>query len=222
MLSWGHIRRALQPIVVRYWVNRRTTVATSTRVEGFKLSVLPGVFHPRYFGSSAILARFVSSLDLKGKRFLEVGCGSGVVALSAARAGAHVVTVDINPDAVTCCLTNAAANGLVLDVRPGDLFSPLSGETFDVIAWNPPFLPGTPTTPAESAFFGGADFATIRRFAAGARKHLKPGATVYTILSADIDISLIENVFRHQSFAVSQVLSQKWGLRETMVILCAK
>jgi release factor glutamine methyltransferase len=221
MLSWGYVRRALHPVLIKYWLNRRTKVSTSTRVEGFRLSVPPGVFHPRYFGSSSILARFVSSLDLKGKRFLEVGCGSGLVALSAARAGAHVIAVDINPDAVNCCSTNAADNGLIVDTRFSDLFSTLSHEMFDVIAWNPPFLPGKPTNLAESAFFGGAEFDVIKRFAAEVRDHLVPGGCTYTIVSADIDIGSIEDVFRQRSFAVSRVLSRKWGLRETMVILCA-
>src|SRR3990167_2030136 len=100
MFSWGRVRRALQPIVLKYWLNQRNQRLVRTRVEGFDLQVFPSVFHPRYFGSSSILARFVSSLNLSGKAFLEVGCGSGIVAMCAARAGAVVTAVDINPEAV--------------------------------------------------------------------------------------------------------------------------
>jgi release factor glutamine methyltransferase len=222
MLSWGHIRRVLQPILLKYWLDRRSNIRTSTRMEGFKLTVFPTVFHPRYFGSTSILARFVSTLDLKGKRFLEIGCGSGLVSMCAARAGAAVVAVDINPEAVRCCLANAAANGFEIDTRLGNLFSSLSHERFDVVAWNPPFLPREAATVAESAFFGGRDFDVIRRFSAEVGCHLKPGASVYTILSADIDIAEVEEIFRKQRFCVGQVFSKKWGLRETMVILCAR
>src|SRR5262245_29793863 len=106
MLSWGTLRRALQPVVLKYWLNERTNRLVRTYVEGFDLEVFPGVFHPKYFGSSTILGRFVSQLPLTGKSFLEIGCGSGIVALCAARQGATVTAVDINPDAVRCTIAN--------------------------------------------------------------------------------------------------------------------
>src|SRR5438034_6804002 len=112
MLSWGRVRRALQPVVLKYWLNRRGQESVVTRVHGLELDVFPGVFHPKYFGSSSILAKFVSALPLQGQSFLEIGCGSGVVALSAALAGARVNAVDINPEAVRCTASNAERNGL--------------------------------------------------------------------------------------------------------------
>jgi release factor glutamine methyltransferase len=222
MLSWGRVRRALQPIVLKYWLNQQSGKLVKTHVEGFDLEVFPGVFHPKYFGSSSILARFVSSLPLQEKSFLEIGCGAGVVALSAARKGAKVTAVDINPEAVRCTLTNAARNQLSVKAQVGDLFEPLGSTRFDVIAWNPPFLPGEAKSPGEAAFFGGRNFDLIQRFAKEVRAHLEPGGPVYTILSADIPIEQIEQFFRNEEFAVSRTLSTRWGLGETMVILCAK
>src|SRR5438046_10227212 len=93
MLSWGRIRRALQPLVLKYWLKKRSQNTVTTRVEGFTLTVLPTVFHPRYFGSSSVLARFVSSLDLAGKYLLDVGCDSGLVALCAERGCAQWIEV---------------------------------------------------------------------------------------------------------------------------------
>jgi len=222
MLSLGRLRRALQPIVLRYWLNGRTQKLMHTQVSGLQLEVFPGVFHPRYFGSSSILAAFVDSLPLKGRSFLEVGCGSGVVALCAARAGATVTAVDINPEAVRCTIANATHNGLRLDARVADVFSATEGMTFDVIAWNPPFLPGTPNSAKDAAFYGGEDFDVIRRFAAGVRNHLNRDGAAYTILSGDIDIRNIERIFLDNGLEVSQALTRRWGLGETMVILCAR
>jgi len=222
MLSLGRLRRAIQPVVLKYWLNQRAKKRVTTRVAGLDLEVLPGVFHPKYFGSSAILANFVSSLSLNRKSFLEIGCGSGVVALCAARAGAEVTAVDINPDAVRCTVANAARNALCITVQEGDLLSSVEGAAFDVIAWNPPFLPGEPKSPAEAAFYGGANFDVIRRFIGSARSHLKPNGAVYTILSSDIAIENIEQMFRDGGFAVSRAHSKRWGLAETMVILCAR
>jgi release factor glutamine methyltransferase len=193
-----------------------------TRVEDLDLEVFPGVFHPKYFGSSIILAKFVSSLPLHGKSFLEIGCGSGVVALSAVRAGAEVTAVDVNPEAVRCTVTNAARNQLLLNAQVSDLFASIKDTQFDVIAWNPPFLPGEPNSPAEVSFYGGANFGVIRRFTKMVGRYLKPGGCTYTILSSDIPIAKIEDFFRNEGLAVSRVLSKRWKLGETMVILCAR
>ena len=72
MLSLGRVRRAVHPLFLKHWLHRRSSLSVRTRVEGFDLDVFPMVFHPRYFGSSAILATLVSSLELKGKSFLDM------------------------------------------------------------------------------------------------------------------------------------------------------
>ena len=222
MFSLGRLRRVLQPIVLRYWLKPRARKMVHTRVAGLRLEVFPGVFHPRYFGSSPILARFVDSLPLRGKSFLEVGCGSGVVALCAARRGADVTAVDINADAVSCTIANAAANGLKVDCRYGDVFSTVGNMKFDVIAWNPPYLPGVPKSVQKAAFFGGEDFEVMRRFARELRDHLNSDGAAYTIVSGDIDVPEIEEMFRSCGLDVTRALARRWGLGEEMIILCAR
>src|SRR5882757_3124514 len=84
-----------------------------TRAAGFRLIVRPTVFHPRYFISSERFAEFIGSLDLRGKHVVDVGTGSGILALAAARAGAENVTAtDINPNAALTAAENAHANGV--------------------------------------------------------------------------------------------------------------
>src|SRR5512132_3145945 len=96
---------------------RRTTVA---RVAGFRLTVRPTVFHPRYFLTSEFFANFLSDIDLAGKRVADVGTGSGILALAAARAGAaSVVALDINPNAAKVAAENAHANGLGKPIMAG-------------------------------------------------------------------------------------------------------
>ena len=72
-----------------------------------------------------------------GERVLDVGCGSGVLGLSALRLGAaHVVAVDIKPEAVEATSRNAALNGVrgQLDARLGPLAEIESA--FDVVVAN--------------------------------------------------------------------------------------
>ena len=51
---------------------------------------------------------------LRGMRVLDFGCGSGVAAVAAARAGAEVWACDLDPDARAATLANAALNGVTV------------------------------------------------------------------------------------------------------------
>jgi predicted nicotinamide N-methyase len=59
---------------------------------------------------------------VRGKRVLDFGAGSGLVAIAAAKAGAAaVLAVDIDPIAIAACELNAAANDVAIDVRCEDI-----------------------------------------------------------------------------------------------------
>jgi methylase of polypeptide subunit release factors len=76
-----------------------------------------------------------------GARALDVGTGSGVQALLAARHAESVVATDVNPRALAFTELNAALNGLTnIDVRKGSLFEAVAGEKFDLITCNAPYV----------------------------------------------------------------------------------
>lgn len=116
-----------------------------------------------------LLAKAVAAEVKAGETFLEVGCGAGLVSLVAARAGAKVTCTDLNPHAVEVAVHNARENKLKVHAVATDLLQGLSGP-FDVVAFNPPYLPTTPEEyvpgPLNLAFDGGPDGnATVLRFA---------------------------------------------------------
>jgi release factor glutamine methyltransferase len=124
-----------------------------------------------------------------GERVLEIGAGLGLAAVLAARAGARVVATDIVPAAVATIRANAALNGVALDVRLGDLYAPVAGERFDLIASNPPQMPTPPgrerADTVAAADNGGHDgWEQLDRIIAGAPAHLEPGGRlVFTIFA---------------------------------------
>jgi release factor glutamine methyltransferase len=133
----------------------------------FFLALHEDVYRPAE--DTFLLARAVHATVRSGQSFLEVGCGAGLVSLVAARAGASVTATDLNPHAVALLRHNARENGLQVRSIQTDLLEGLPGP-FDVVAFNPPYLPTTPAEyipgPLNLAFDGGPDGnATVLRFA---------------------------------------------------------
>jgi release factor glutamine methyltransferase len=123
-----------------------------------------------------------------GLSVLEVGTGSGVASLAAARAGAHVVATDLNPEALRFVRDAARREGLTLDAVRTDLAAGL--RRFDVVLANPPYLP---TTPAQRdpdrwhnlALDGGTDgWATTARLLRDLPNHLTPNGEAYLVVSS--------------------------------------
>ena len=88
-------------------------------------------------------------------RVLDIGTGSGVLALLAAGLGATVTATDVTERACTFTRFNAAFNGLAVDVRQGDLFTPVAGEQFDLVLSQPPFVVQPPGISPTAYVHGG-------------------------------------------------------------------
>jgi methylase of polypeptide subunit release factors len=71
---------------------------------------------------------------------LDLGTGSGVQALHAARTARRVVGTDVSPRALALARFTAALNGVEIDLRLGSLYEPVAGERFDRVITNPPFV----------------------------------------------------------------------------------
>jgi hypothetical protein len=73
-------------------------------------------------------------------RALDLGTGCGVQSLHLATHADHVVATDVNARALAVAAFNAALNEVEVDLRNGSLWEPVAGETFDLVAANPPFV----------------------------------------------------------------------------------
>lgn len=122
-------------------------------------------------------------LNTSGARqVLDLCTGSGVQALHAAGGAERVVAVDINPRAAAVARCNARLNGVAnVEVREGDLYTPVRGEHFDLVIANPPFV-ASPYTNAPSYHAGGPRGDRIlRRIIAGLATHLRAGGRAFAI-----------------------------------------
>jgi methylase of polypeptide subunit release factors len=120
-----------------------------------------------------------------GERVIDIGTGSGVLAIAAALCGASVVATDIDPRAVAAALRNAELNGVRVEAREGTLFAG-SDAPFDVVLAN---LPNEIVAPAHLAELRPEDARTFAGGNAGnehllalleaAPEFMAPGARLY-------------------------------------------
>ena len=188
------------------------------RVEGLPLLVAPGVLNPRLMRTGEFFAQQLRAHPLPlDADVLDMGSGSGVCALFAARFARRVVAVDINPEAVRCTRINTLLHQYEdrIEVLQGDLFAPLGGRRFDVVLFNPPFLHGTPANDGDRAWRS-TDVA--QRFACQLRNHLTPSGYALVLLSNYGGAGAFISQFHSHGFAIS-VVGEREFVNERLAIV---
>lgn len=179
---------------------------------GKKFHVYPNTFWP-FLDSQPLVRNFRIH---PGESVLDVGTGSGVIAIFACYAQAsRVLAVDLNPAAVRSARRNAGEHGFdkVLEVRRSDLFAQVGDEQFDVITANLPFRnKPAPDVVARSQWDTG--FQTNIRFFQEVGKHLKPGGRLYFAHSNFGDVDEVKRLAREAGFRVRLLASSVPGEAE--------
>ncbi|MBM3309145.1 MAG: methyltransferase [Candidatus Altiarchaeales archaeon] len=166
-----------------------------------KLETHPEVYQPAE--DSHLLA---DNLDVqKGESVLDVGVGSGIIALTAAEKALKVVGVDVNPNAVKLACKNARINKIHnVEFRQSNLFENVNGK-FDLITFNPPYLPVCEKGVLRDSWSGGVNgLEVVWRFLKDVKKHLKPGGRILLVVSSLNGLNNIEGMLAKKglSFAV--------------------
>ncbi|MER5731531.1 HemK2/MTQ2 family protein methyltransferase [Streptomyces sp. NPDC002138] len=152
------------------------------------LIALPGTYRPQ--ADTCLLAEALAQEDLGPRTdVLEIGTGTGALALQAAARGARVTAVDVSWRAVATARLNALRRGLPLRVVHGDFAARTSGRRYDLVVTNPPYVPAPgerlPSRGPERSWDAGPDGrGIIDRICAAAPGLLRPGGVLLMVHSA--------------------------------------
>lgn len=185
LLDFSDIKEKESEMTSSHEALSRSEVATEEyefSYEGRRFVVYPYVYSPQIFPSTFYYIEHMSIIP--GQSFLEIGSGTGLLAITAALRGANpVVATDISPLAVANTAENSRRYDLnfIIDVREGSVFDPIrKGETFDTILWNAPYMhiDKTDLSLIEMALYD-PYYKGLTRFFAEAKRHLKPGGKLW-------------------------------------------
>lgn len=187
-----------------------------SKVNGFELKIKKGVFHPAYFFSSTFFLEFISGLELKSKTFLDLGCGSGIIALEAYKKEAKVTALDVSLEAVKNTKENFKLNFINIEdefkVIHSDLFDSLGEEKFDVIAINPPYFFKPASSEFEYAWNCGEKGEYFTQLFNDLDKFCHAATQVFMILAQNCEIERIQNLAstRGITFELVEQRKIKW------------
>lgn len=180
--------------------------------KGIKITIFPGVFHPGLFFSTKILLKYIERIDLHKKYILELGAGTGLISIFAAKKGGFVTASDISLTAVYNIEKNVKMTDANVEVVHSDLFDDVPHRRYDYIIINPPYYKKTPTTEKEFAWFSGDDFQYFRKLFPQLGNNVYENTNVIMVLSDEADLEMIKSIARNYKFLMSEEFHKKmWG-----------
>jgi release factor glutamine methyltransferase len=200
----------VKPLLKLYLKKERLFVYKNIR-----LKIYPGVFHPGLFFSTGIFLEFIENLDLKNKRFCEVGAGSGLLSFVAYSQGAEVSCFEINPKAVAGLTKNFKTNFKttnVFNIYQSDLFDSVPKSVFDIIVINPPFFFKDATSAEAKAWYCGANGEYFLKLFRQLQSYSNALTKIYMILAENCDIHRVRHIAEIHNYKMDVIFQKrkKW------------
>lgn len=146
-----------------------------------------------------------------GQTVLEMGTGSGIIALHCAKQGCKVTAADISETSLNCARKNAQLNNLNVIFVQSDLFSNIS-EKYDIIIFNPPYLSSQDAevlaVDDKRQLVGGEEGHELSvRFLEQAVQHLAEGGRIFLLTSTETVDKVIANA--RELFLIEEIAQQR-------------
>lgn len=165
--------------------------------DGLKLKIFKGVFHPKYFFSSTFFYDFLKPQNLTSKKFIEIGCGSGLLSLLAYKLKATVTAIDIDSNAINCTKKNFEANfgeTHAAQLFLSDVFNNLSPFIADIICVNPPYFFNEAIAASQLAWNCGKNGEFFEKFFSKLHLFANNNTQVFMILASNCEIERIKKM----------------------------
>jgi release factor glutamine methyltransferase len=196
--------KTYKPLLIKYLSTTR-----HYQYKGIKLIIPPEVFHPGFFFSTKLLLRYIDQFSLKQKMFLELGAGSGLIAIAAAKKNAIVTATDINPIALEYLKKNSAANNVHVNIIHSDVFENIPQQRFDFIAINPPYYKKQPQSYKEYAWYCGENGEYFGKLFYSLTDYMHIASVVLMILCEGCDMEMIHRIAIKNKFVLNCVLEKQ-------------
>lgn len=178
-----------KPFLVKYLSKVR-----KYRYRGIDLIIPPEVFHPGFFSSTKLLLKYIATQPLNKYSLLELGAGSGLISMFAAKRGAHVTASDINTVAIRYLNKNTGINQVKIDIIQSDLFKDIPLQIFDYIIINPPYYKKEPRTESDYAWYCGLNGEYFEQLFNDLFSYAHPSTNVFMVLCDGCDIQMIRRM----------------------------
>lgn len=197
--------RFILPLMRRYLSGERTYSH-----KGITLKILPGVFHPGFFFSTKFLLHYMEQFDLKGKKILELGAGSGLISFVTEKKGAEVTASDLSSTAMKGLEFNKERLRSAITIIRSDLFDEIPKQQFDFIIINPPYFPKNPKNESQLAWYCGEHFEYFKKLFSQLAAFVGPDVKTIMILSEECDNLTIERIAAESGFILSERARRKF------------
>ena len=198
------VEHTYKPFLVQYLSRTRTY-----SYKGISLEIPPQVFHPGFFYSTKLLFRYIRYKSFHKKSFLELGAGSGLISIYAAKKGADVTATDINPVAVKCLKKNALSNKVEFTIIHSNLFDEIPPELFDMIVINPPYYKKKPVTDADFAWNCGENGEYFQFLFRDIKNYMHSQSDVLMVLCDGCDLQMMQKLADQNGLRMQCLVTKK-------------
>lgn len=178
-------------------------------LKGKRFYVDPHIMSPKYSYAPQFFMDYWN-ID-KDDVILDVGTGSGILAIFASDIAKKVVASDINPYCLESVKRSAELNNANLEIRIGNMFDVVKeGEKFTKIFFNAPYFNRKPKDELEKAVFD-EDYKVMEAFLKDAKKHLARNGNVLIGFSELGDVKKIESMIEYYMYEVTKKSRENYG-----------